>query len=76
MVDTRPNPFIKGAGPAQSKRFVELRKVSRQLMTFSNYLSCELASSRRLRPDLVEQAIAEQDAKAARAEPDRLDSLT
>jgi hypothetical protein len=39
----------------------------------SRYFYFENLPSRRLRPDLVEQAIAEQDAKAfARAEQDKL----
>jgi hypothetical protein len=41
----------------------------------SKYFYFENLPSRRLRPDLVEQATAEQDTKAfARAEQDRLDS--
>jgi hypothetical protein len=41
----------------------------------SRYFYFENLPSRRLRPDLVEQAIAEQDAKAfARAGQDKLDS--
>ena len=41
----------------------------------SKYFYFENLPSRRLRPDLVEQATAEQDAKRfARAEQDRLDS--
>jgi hypothetical protein len=42
----------------------------------SKYFYFENLPSRRLRPDLVEQTIAEQQAKAfARAEQDKLDSL-